>query len=174
MILRWFKLEVISCSESFPTIGHMSNSGEKRESYDYFTKNWRNCFVSPGQVGRISPGQFQSGAQAVLEKWNPARAVRRLVRKTRFWCESINKSPNTSFIESPRFIIHHYSHIRERKGNRESSWSAFVIFLEYSSIPSAYSWFFSQFLGFHVKVLVCSFLLCYLFLGFLVQTNLSN
>ena len=36
-----------------------------------------------------------------------------------------------------------------------------VIFLERSSIPSAYLWFFSQFLGFHVKVLVCSFLLCY-------------
>ena len=32
-------MEVIACFESFPMIGHMSNSGEKREIYDGFTKN---------------------------------------------------------------------------------------------------------------------------------------
>ena len=36
--------------------------------------------------------------------------------------------------------------------------SAFVISIKHSSIPSADSWFFSQFLGFHVKSFWCSFL----------------
>ena len=34
--------------------GHMPNSTEKRESYDGFTKNWRNCFVS-GRSGGFRP-----------------------------------------------------------------------------------------------------------------------
>ena len=29
MVLMWFKLEVIACSKSFPTIGHMPNSARK-------------------------------------------------------------------------------------------------------------------------------------------------
>ena len=37
MILRWLKLEVIACFESFPTIAHMPNSAENQESYDWFT-----------------------------------------------------------------------------------------------------------------------------------------
>ena len=42
------------------------------------------------------------------------------------------------------------TYLREKKLQREFL-SAFVIFLEHSLIPSADSWFFSQFLGFHVK-----------------------
>ena len=43
--------------------------------------------ATPGQVGQISAGYFQSGAQDVLGKQNLARvgrAVRVFIRKTRF------------------------------------------------------------------------------------------
>ena len=72
--------------------------------------------------------------------------------------EGININPN--YVYSLFFI---FKHILEREKAIERVLGVlFVIFLEYSSIPSADSWFFSQFLGFHVKFLVCSFLLSYL------------
>ena len=136
MILRWFKVEVISCSESFPMIGHMSNSGEKRESYYYFTKNWRN--------------------------WRQKTQVRPHLSRTRFFpvllSGGINRCPN--YVNIVFFIIIHK--LEREKAIEGVLECFFVIFLEYSSIPSAGSWFFSQFLGFHLKVLVCSFLLYYL------------
>ena len=59
MILGWFKLEVIACSESFPTIGHMPNFAEKQEYYGYFNEGRDFRPIGSGEGARSGPQRNQ-------------------------------------------------------------------------------------------------------------------
>ena len=116
--------------------GHLARSGGTT-NYDTGVR----CSVRPEALFTLALSSRSGGSRPI---WSVGVSFVQFLIRKRIFPEGVVQ------IDVLIRLLFYYSSLftyqRERESYRESSWSVFVIFHERSSIRSAYSWFFSQFL----------------------------